>query len=205
MRKPLQVKILEWWFGILAGIASLLPLLLVCVVCVELWCGRLSLAMLPGAVGLGCGSLFFWGLFLAVRRGQWASAEFPYLSLVLFFPLLELLYPPVRSHEDAGSVVRLFVALVLTAVPLVLFHLRVSQLWFKVRRGNRRAGFVSGCLVSLIIVLFSAVVFMSASCSRTGKGQQKGSSKFKVQGSKFEVQSSRFKVERNANACERRR
>lgn len=164
MRKPLQVKILEWWFGILAGIASLLPLLLVCV---ELWCG--SLAMLPGAVGLGCGSLFFWGLFLAVRRGQWASAEFPYLSLVLFFPLLELLYPPVRSHEDAGSVVRLFVALVLTAVPLVLFHLRVSQLWFKVRRGNRRAGFVSGCLVSLIIVLFSAVVFMSASCSGASK------------------------------------
>lgn len=154
MRKPLQVKILEWWFGILAGIASLLPLLLVCVVCVELWCGRLSLAMLPGAVGLGCGSLFFWGLFLAVRRGQWASAEFPYLSLVLFFPLLELLYPPVRSYEDAGSVVRLFVALVLAAVPLVLFHLRVSQLWFKVRRGNRRAGFVSGCLVSLIIGSF---------------------------------------------------
>ena len=81
MVKPVSVKILEWWFGVLAGLASLLPLPVVYgAVREEKWGWEF---LLP-AVGLCIGILFFWGLFLAVRRGQWASAEFPYWSLILF-------------------------------------------------------------------------------------------------------------------------
>ena len=65
MKKPLQVKVLEWWFGLLAGVASLLPLLLVSGALQD---GKVDLETLPPAVGLCVGILFFWGLFVAARR-----------------------------------------------------------------------------------------------------------------------------------------
>ena len=78
--KPIPVKILEWWFGVLAGLASLLPLPVVYGAFRE---AKGDFEFLLPAVGLSIGILFFWGLFLAVRRGQWASAELPYWSLIL--------------------------------------------------------------------------------------------------------------------------
>ena len=55
MRKPVSVKILEWWFGLLAGVASLLPLPIVYgAVREENW------DLLLPTVGLCIGILFFW-------------------------------------------------------------------------------------------------------------------------------------------------
>ena len=159
MKKPLQVKVLEWWFGLLAGVASLLPLLLVYGTLQD---GKVDLETLPPAVGLCVGILFFWGLFVAVRRGQWASAEFPYLSLILFF-LVSLSHNWRSLPESMGLIIFLFVMLALAGVPSVCFHLRSSRLWFKERRGNRGPGYVGGCLTAGLILLLAAGAFLGRS------------------------------------------
>ena len=158
MKKPLQVKVLEWWFGLLAGVASLLPLLLVYGALRD---GKVDLEMLPPVVGLCVGILFFWGLFVAVRRGQWASAELPYWSLILFF-LAPLPYKWRSLPESMGLIIFLFVMLALAGVPSVCFHLRSSRLWFKERRGNRGPGYVGGCLTAGFILLLAAGAFLPA-------------------------------------------
>ena len=158
MKKPLQVKVLEWWFGLLAGVASLLPLLLVYGALRD---GKVDLEMLPPVVGLCVGILFFWGLFVAVRRGQWASAELPYWSLILFF-LAPLPYKWRSLPESMGLIIFLFVMLALTGVSSVCFHLRSSRLWFKERRGNRGPGYVGGCLTAGFILLLAAGAFLPA-------------------------------------------
>ena len=158
MKKPLQVKVLEWWFGLLAGVASLLPLLLVYGALQD---GKVDLETLPPAVGLCVGILFFWGLFVAVRRGQWASAELPYWSLILFF-LAPLPYKWRSLPESMGLIIFLFVMLALAGVPSVCFHLRSSRLWFKERRGNRGPGYVGGCLTAGLILLLTAGAFLPA-------------------------------------------
>ncbi len=106
-------------------------------------------------LGLCVGILFFWGLFVAVRRGQWASAEFPYLSLILFF-LVSLSHNWRSLPESMGLIIFLFVMLALAGVPSVCFHLRSSRLWFKERRGNRGPGYVGGCLTAGLILLLAA-------------------------------------------------
>ena len=158
MKKPLQVKVLEWWFGLLAGVASLLPLLLVYGALRD---GKVDLEMLPPVVWLCVGILFFWGLFVAVRRGQWASAELPYWSLILFF-LAPLPYKWRSLPESMGLIIFLFVMLALAGVPSVCFHLRSSRLWFKERRGNRGPGYVGGCLTAGFILLLAAGAFLPA-------------------------------------------
>ena len=163
MKKPLQVKVLEWWFGLLAGVASLLPLLLVYG---ALRNGKVDLEMLPPVVGLCVGTLFFWGLFVAVRRGQWASAEFPYWSLILFF-LVPLSHDWRSLQESMGLITFLVILLALAGVPSVCFHLRPSRLWFKERRGNRGPGYVGGCLTAGFILLLAAGLFLPVCHSRS--------------------------------------
>ena len=162
MVKPISVKILEWWFGVLAGLASLLPLPVVYdAVREEKWDWEL---LLP-AVGLSVGILFFWGLFLAVRRGQWASAEFPYWSLILFF-LVPLSHNWRSLPESMGLIIFLVVMLTLVGLPSVCFHLRSSRLWFKEWRGNRGPGYVGGCLTAVFILLLAAGAFLPVSHSK---------------------------------------
>ena len=159
MRKPVSVKILEWWFGVLAGLASLLPLPVVYgAVREEKWGWEF---LLP-AVGLCIGVLFFWGLFLAVRRGQWASAEFPYWSLILFF-LVPMSHSWRGLPESVGRIIFLGIMLMLVGVPSVCFHLRSSRRWFKERRGNRGPGYVGGCLTAGFILLLAAGAFLPVS------------------------------------------
>lgn len=159
MVKPVSVKILEWWFGVLAGLASLLPLPVVYgAVREEKWGWEF---LLP-AVGLCIGILFFWGLFLAVRRGQWASVEFPYWSLILFF-LVPLSHNWKVLPESIGLIIFLGIMLMLAGVPSVCFHLRSSRLWFKERRGNRGPGYVGGCLTAGFILLLAAGAFLPVS------------------------------------------
>ena len=159
MVKPVSVKILEWWFGVLAGLASLLPLPVVYGAFRE---AKGDFEFLLPAVGLSIGILFFWGLFLAVRRGQWASAEFPYWSLILFF-LVPLSHNWRGLPESVGLIIFLGVMLVLAGVPSVCFHLRSSRLWFKERRGNRGPGYVGGCLTAGFILLLAAGAFLPVS------------------------------------------
>lgn len=159
MKKPIPVKILEWWFGVLAGLASLLPLPVAYGALRE---GKGNLELLIPAVGLCVGILFFWGMFWAVRCGQWASAEFPYWSLILFF-LVPLSHDWGRLSESSGRIVYLVVMLTLAGVPSVCFHLRSSRLWFKARRGNRGLGYVGGCLTAVFILLLAAGAFLPVS------------------------------------------
>ena len=162
MKKPLQVKVLEWLFGLLAGVASLLPLLFVYGALQD---GKVDLELLPPAVGISVGVLFFWGLFVAVRRGQWASAEFPYWSLILFF-LAPMLHDWRSLRESMGLIISLVVILALAGVPSVCFHLRSSRLWFRERRGNRGPGYVGGCLTAGLILLLAAGLLLPACQSR---------------------------------------
>ena len=157
MKKPFPVKILEWWFGVLAGLALLLPLPVAYGALRE---GKGNWELLIPAIGLCVGILFFWGLFLAVRRGQWASAEFPYWSLILFF-LAPLPYK-WRSLPESMGMIFLGVMLALAGMPSVCFHLRSSRLWFKERRGNRGPGYLGGGLSAVLILLLAAGAFLPA-------------------------------------------